>query len=88
MKKIKRISKRYRGLSKYDAPLRIQFEWGYNAFRKDPKRSRVPSSLHPNTMQYREWLRGYNVAYFENLKKVRNNERLGKKRNYEGKNMA
>ena len=25
---------RRNGLSKYDAPLKIQFEWGYEAFKK------------------------------------------------------
>jgi hypothetical protein len=25
-------------------------------------------------MQYREWLRGFNSAYFDNLKKVKNYE--------------
>ena len=62
--------KRRFGLSKYDAPLRIQFERGI-----------VSSPFNPNTMQTREWQRGFNSAYFANLKKVKNYEfrRRGKK---------
>ena len=67
-------TKRYKGLAKYDAPLRIQYQWGYDAFRKDPKRTRLPGNLHPNTMQYREWLRGFNSAFAQNIKKVKNYE--------------
>tara|TARA_R100000231_G_scaffold66980_2_gene53704 strand:- start:8 stop:232 length:225 start_codon:yes stop_codon:yes gene_type:complete len=69
--------KRRFGLSKYDAPLRIQFEKGYHAF----KRGIVSSPFNPNTMQTREWQRGFNSAYFANLKKVKNYEsrRRGKK---------
>ncbi len=76
---------RRNGLSKYDAPLRIQFEWGYAAFKKggsfknvNPKKVRSkkvyvenrPSNMEENTMQYREWQRGWNTAYFENLEKL------------------
>ena len=63
------------GLGKYDAPLKIQFQWGYNAF----KRGRHSGNLNINTMQYREWLRGYNKAYFENLDKVKNHEKTRKR---------
>ena len=58
------------GLSKYEAPLRIQFEKGVQSF----KRGRVRSPFNLNSMQYREWLRGFNSAYFDNLKKVKNYE--------------
>ena len=50
-------------LGKNDAPLRIQYEKGRTAF--------AMGNLNPpyklNSMQYREWLRGFNAAYFENL---------------------
>tara|TARA_E500000318_G_C3492821_1_gene185130 strand:+ start:198 stop:425 length:228 start_codon:yes stop_codon:yes gene_type:complete len=67
---------RRKGLKKYDAPLRIQFEWGYEAFSKGGSFNRkghymqmVPN-MDPNTMQYREWQRGWDTAYFENLEKL------------------
>ena len=67
---------RHNGLSKYDAPLRIQYDWGYDAFKKGGrfvairgKRIFLESrpNLHPNSMQAREWQRGWNAAYYENL---------------------
>ena len=66
--------KRNLNLSKYDAPLRIQFERGLNAFKgkqyiqtvrsKDAKIIATVSPYNPNTMQHREWQRGYNFAYY------------------------
>ena len=64
------IQKRKKHLSKYDAPLSIQFGWGYKAFKKGS----LDSRLKRNTMQHREWQRGWNTAYFENLKKVKQHE--------------
>ena len=61
---------RRHGLSKYDAPLRIQFEKGVIAFN----RGFIKSPYNINTMQYREWQRGLNFAYAKNLKKVKENE--------------
>ena len=61
---------RRHGLSKYDAPLRIQFEKGVIAFN----RGFIKSPYNINTMQYREWQRGFNFAYAKNLKKVKENE--------------
>lgn len=75
---------RRNGLKKYDAPLRIQFEWGYEAFKKggsfrsvNPNKVRSKKvyvenrpNMDENTMQYREWQRGWNTAYFENLEKL------------------
>ena len=56
---------RRQGLRKYDAPLKIQFEKGVYAF----KRGITKSPYHFNTMQYREWQRGWNDAYRDNLEK-------------------
>jgi|OM-RGC.v1.032662278 hypothetical protein len=65
--------KRRNGLSKYDAPLRLQYEWGYSAFLKGGKfvklgRKWMFTEYRPNmdlhTMQAREWQRGWNDAYF------------------------
>ena len=78
----KQKKKRNPNLSKYDAPLRIQFDRGYNAFKgkqyvKTVKGNRVIMTENPynsNTMQSREWQRGYNFAYAQQLKKVKNVE--------------
>jgi len=74
--------KRRNGLSKYDAPLKVQYEWGYQDFfnwgesiGKDKKiKPKVERKLHRNTMQFREWQRGWNDAYHANLKRVQRNE--------------
>ncbi len=60
-----------KGLSKYDAPLKIQYSKGYNAFWRGTDKDNYPfrNPYHPNSMQYREWQRGYNKAYFENKEK-------------------
>ena len=74
--------KRNLSLSKYDAPLRIQFERGVNAFRgkqyiRNVKGSKIIATESPyktNTMQHREWQRGYNFAYFKDLEKLKREE--------------
>ena len=53
-----------RGLGKYDAPLRVQQTMGYGSFKRGEHVNPYPT----NTMQYREWNRGYNKAYFEQFK--------------------
>ena len=60
----KKLNRKERGLGKYDAPLRVQFQMGYSAFKSGHKLS-SPFSIH--TMQHREWERGFNKAYYENL---------------------
>ena len=61
--------KRRNNLAKYDAPLSIQFKKGQHAFfkNKGPMYNR-------NTMQHREWQRGYDSAFFKNLEKVKQRE--------------
>ena len=74
--------KRNPNLSKYDAPLRIQFDRGFNAFKgkqyvktkRDIKIIMTENPYNPNTMQAREWLRGYNSAYAQQLKRVKDVE--------------
>jgi hypothetical protein len=61
---------RRHGLSKYDAPLKIQFQKGYDSF----KRGNMRNPFHSNSMQYREWDRGFNTAYSQNLKRVKKYE--------------
>ena len=81
MKKLKQ-KKRNPNLSKYDAPLRIQFERGVNAFRgkqyiKSVDGIKIIATENPynsNTMQHREWQRGYNFAYYKQLEKVKQYE--------------
>ena len=53
-------------LGKCDAPLIIQYKRGVDAFH----RGRVANPFHKDTMQYREWERGFNKAYFEKMRKV------------------
>jgi hypothetical protein len=67
---MKFLSRKQRGLGKYDAPLKYQYEKGYHDF----KHGRVFNPFHKDTMQHREWLRGFNKAYFEQLKKVKQYE--------------
>jgi hypothetical protein len=62
--------KRNPNLSKYDAPLKIQFTKGITDF----KRGRATNPYHPNTMQAREWVRGFNVSYFQRLERVKKDE--------------
>ena len=79
---MKSKKKRNPNLSKYDAPLRIQFERGVNAFKgkqyiqtvNKNKIIATVSPYNPNTMQHREWQRGYNFAYFKNLERVKREE--------------
>jgi len=63
---IKKTSRKDRGIGKYDAPLRFQYDQGYSAF----KRGKIINPFHKDTMQCREWERGFNKAYFEQLKRV------------------
>jgi len=78
----KQKKKRNPNLSKYDAPLRIQFDRGLKAFKgkqyvRNINGARIIATESPysiNTMQYREWQRGYNSAYAQQLKKVKNVE--------------
>ena len=70
----KRLTRKERGLGKYDAPLRMQYEKGYEDFW----RGRVGNPFHKDTMQHREWNRGFNTAYYEQLKKVQGNEARGR----------
>jgi hypothetical protein len=40
----------------------------------DFKRGRAINPYHPNTMQAREWVRGFNVSYFQRLERVKKDE--------------
>jgi hypothetical protein len=68
----KKLNRKERGLGKYDAPLRVQFQMGYSAFKSGHKLS-SPFSIH--TMQHREWERGFNKAYYDQLKRIKEYER-------------
>jgi len=75
---------RRNGLGKYDAPLRIQYQWGYEAFKHGGKVNKQMlfeenrPNIDPNTMQYREWQRGWNDAYYEQLEKGQYNGTKGR----------
>ena len=58
-----------RGLGKYDAPLSLQYNQGFSAFKRNKN-----NPFGENTMQAREWQRGYNVAYFVKLERVKDAE--------------
>ena len=66
------LTRAERGLGKYDAPLKVQFQRGYEDF----KRGRVNNPFHMDTMQFREWNRGFNKAFSENLKRVTKHEQV------------
>ena len=63
---------RRKGLGKYDAPLSIQYSKGQTAF----KRGSLICPFNQDTMQYREWQRGFTNAYEENLGRVREREQI------------
>ena len=67
-----KVNKRKRNpnLSKYDAPLKIQFTRGISDF----KRGKIINPYHSNTMQAREWDRGFNISYFQRLERVKRDE--------------
>ena len=62
--------KRNPNLSKYDAPLKIQFTKGMSDF----KRGKTTNPYHSNSMQSREWLRGFNTSYYQRLERVKRDE--------------
>ncbi len=59
-----------RGLGKYDAPLKLQHQMGYSGF----KRGRISNPFSEDTMQYREWNRGFNKAFYDNLSRITKDE--------------
>jgi hypothetical protein len=54
-------------MSERNPPLSIQFGQGQVAF----KRGWMSNQYNPNTMQGKEWQRGFDKAYFENLDKLK-----------------
>ena len=63
-KEEKNLSRQERGLGKYDAPLKLQYNQGITGFRFNKK-----NPFPVKTMQHREWQRGYNFAYFKQVEK-------------------
>jgi hypothetical protein len=76
---LKARTREQRGLGKYDAPLKVQFQQGIDSF----KRGVVINIFHKDTMQYREWERGFNRAYFDRLEKVKDREQQSTNRSTE-----
>ena len=66
----KHKTRQERGLGKHDAPLSLQFNQGFNAF----KRKKLINPFGEMTMQSREWQRGFNSAYYIQLERVKNAE--------------
>ena len=64
---MRHLSRKERGLGKHDAPLKIQWMKGYDAFVYGKLRNPYGS----DTMLYREWERGFNTAYYDNLTRGR-----------------
>mgnify|MGYP004463804547 CR=1 FL=1 len=54
-----------------DVPLRIQVEKGQRAFHK----GKLINPYKANTSFCKEWERGFNKAYFENLEKLSSRKR-------------
>lgn len=48
------------------APMRRQYEDGFWSF----KHGVIVNPYNPATLQYREWQRGWNAAYFRNLERL------------------
>ena len=63
---MKYLSRKERGLGKHDAPLKIQWMKGYDAFAY----GKIRNPYGSDTMLYREWERGFNTAYYDNLTRV------------------
>lgn len=57
-------------MSNRQAPLRYQFDRGRSDFYK----GRITSPFAFTTDQHKEWQRGFDSGYFENLKKVKEHE--------------
>ena len=76
----------HRKFKRYDAPLKIQFRGGYEAFKKGGKYRQIGNrklftEFRPRfkeDMQLKEWQRGFNTAYFENLSRIKKDEQLRK----------
>ena len=60
---MKFLSRKERGLGRHDAPLKIQWMKGYDAFAY----GKLKNPYSSDTMMYREWERGYIAAYYDNL---------------------
>jgi hypothetical protein len=65
-----------RGLGKYDAPLKLQHQMGYSGF----KRGRIANPFSEDTMQYREWNRGFSKAFYDNLSRITKDETTARSR--------
>ena len=60
---MRHLSRKERGLGKHDAPLKIQWMKGYDAFVY----GKIRNPYSSDTMLYREWERGFNTAYYDNI---------------------
>ena len=61
------LSRKERRLGKHDAPLKIQYMKGYDGFIY----GKIRNPYGSDTMLYREWERGFNTAYYDNLTRGR-----------------
>jgi len=52
-------------------PLRIQFEEGFRAFT----RGILKSPYGEYNIRHKEWMRGWNTAYFENKKRLKGSKK-------------
>ena len=57
-------------MSERQPPLSIQFGQGQFAFKK----GWLNNQYNPETVQGKEWQRGFDKAYFENLDKIKKKE--------------
>ena len=54
------------------APLKIQYQQGYYAF----SRGWLANQYNPESVAGKEWQRGFDRAYFDNLDKINGNQAI------------
>jgi hypothetical protein len=83
------IDKELESIDKFDAKLSVLNAFKGKQYIKNVKGAKIIATENPynsNTMQHREWQRGYNFAYFKNVEKLKREEsRRRSQRVYEEK---
>ena len=69
---MEKLSMKSKYIKDRQPPLRIQVEKGFRAFHS----GKIINPYMADTAFYKEWERGFNMAYFENLKRVQRLEKI------------